>query len=1284
VSAPPIRSTSPEAARPDPVVVVLARDGIAPTARRACLAALAERTRRPFDLVVVEGTAAEHPARALNEAIARFPGRAIVRVCANVVVETEGWLERLLAAAERPTVPAALSPAATPSAPADATRAPVGVVGCRLVGLDRRQRSAGRSLLTGLGVHPRHVRRRGDGSVVVPAATEDSSVGIPRLGNSGVGNSGVGTQRAGTPPHAAAGIETQRSTHEPTGPARATAPAAAYPAAPAPAAPVEVDSVEPALALFTADALARLGGAAGGPVFDEGFDLGVEQDDACLAARFVGFDVVVCGDVAAVELAPHKTATTVLGGRAATFAERLGTAERAAWRAHAERFRAKWGFDPRYPDLDEIRRLYGDTRICWRLGERMRWRPSAAKPRVDVAIVTWNNREVLLRCLESLAATEWPHLEVHIADNGSTDGTREALAELRDRYPFPLHVHALPCNAGVPVGFNTAILAGSAELVARLDDDVVVPPEWLSTLVETMQRRPYAGCVGPKIVNDDARRTIQCGPFRFFPDAFAHGGEDDVGQADYVARCVHVRGCCNLYRRSALEDAGLFDLRFSPSQWDDPEHHVALQAAGYEVVYDGRTAVVHAVTSGRGRSWAAVSNEQANRDKLDGKWGEDVFLVLDRALDHSRLGRLLPESDEAWARGQPDPSLWPRTDVPASDGPLVEQARKARRFEDLVALRAASAGEILDEMLELARIELERHTARCAGLVHALLDVAPVWPEALCVLGHMHVRQANPAAARDCLRWAERLVDGDAPERARLATEIERLRAAIDADAGAGNAGSATPSDSRATPRASTASASPTATGSASSARSALRPTSDGTEAAPGVELPRVLSGHVAHGPGPQGAAAAFAPAGRTPAAPLRVLMASTFRQRHAGGDHHQVRAVAEALRTFGVDVEIADVPHPDARGFDLAHVHNLWFPHQTLPQVQGLRARHPALPLALTPIWWCMREKNWTERAIGQIARRPAAERPALLEHLADGRLTVDGTTRAEATTSAIPQSELWPGFEDGQARIAHLVDHWLPQSEVEARLLAARTGAHKPATVVPNGVDHVVFAEADPGPGRAFLGLPEHTPFVATAGLVEPRKNQLLLIHALAGTGIPLVVVGKAYDRDYLRACRDVPGIDVRFVDHVERPLLASILAAARVFALPSFMECASIASLEAGVAGCSLVVGDRTSEAEVYGDTALRCDPANIHAIRAAVRRAFEEHDQALGIARRTAFRDHARTVHTWEFAALRTLTGYVDLLEAHGASDAAHRARAHLAKAEEWLAHRNGTALRTTAP
>jgi len=326
--------------------------------------------------------------------------------------------------------------------------------------------------------------------------------------------------------------------------------------------------------------------------------------------------------------------------------------------------------------------------------------------------------------------------------------------------------------------------------------------------------------------------------------------------------------------------------------------------------------------------------------------------------------------------------------------------------------------------------------------------------------------------------------------------------------------------------------------------------------------------------------ASATAPAA---AGGLRVLMVNTFENRLSGGDMHQIKKTRQYLQMLGVHVDICCTPRPDPRGYDVVHLWNTWFPAQTLAQVKAVRAWRPDMPVVLSPIFWDMSEKCWADLAVPHVFAQSGtpAQLAERLQQMAAGTLLVNGRTRAAA---AEPN---YRGYHAYQREVFRLVDHLLPQSRAELTNLKKVHGFELPATLIHNGAETAVFDQATPDWFVQTHGVRD---FVLIVGLVEPRKNQLMLLHALRDTGLPAVVVGRHYDHAYYQLCRKFAPAGTLFIDHLPHEQLASAFKAARVHALPSWMECAAFVNVEAALCGCALAVSDRTSEKEYFGADAV----------------------------------------------------------------------------------------------
>lgn len=254
--------------------------------------------------------------------------------------------------------------------------------------------------------------------------------------------------------------------------------------------------------------------------------------------------------------------------------------------------------------------------------------------RVHIFLYSWNKRPELEDTLRMLAQTDYSNFKLFVLNNGSNDGTKEMLDQIVPALFKDFKIIHLPVNVGAAAARNwlwSESENDQAEYIAYFDDDVLFEPSWLKLLLSALESEPLAGVVGAKILNATGPKTIQHSGgvlTKAGEDWLEHialwGNVPDQGQFDSISERDYVMGCCNLYRTSAMKDVGEFDVQFSPSQFDDVDHHLRLRLKGWKVLFHGGVEIRHLRNSGGGRN----ANHIANRYKLAEKYKQSSADVL--------------------------------------------------------------------------------------------------------------------------------------------------------------------------------------------------------------------------------------------------------------------------------------------------------------------------------------------------------------------------------------------------------------------------------------------------------------------------------------------------------------------------------------------------------------------------------------------------------------------------------------------------------------------------------
>jgi glycosyltransferase involved in cell wall biosynthesis len=346
--------------------------------------------------------------------------------------------------------------------------------------------------------------------------------------------------------------------------------------------------------------------------------------------------------------------------------------------------------------------------------------------------------------------------------------------------------------------------------------------------------------------------------------------------------------------------------------------------------------------------------------------------------------------------------------------------------------------------------------------------------------------------------------------------------------------------------------------------------------------------------------------------------------ENQLGGDTIQVLRTAEALRTLGVEIDMAASPGPDVESYDVVHLFHLDRVWENVHHCQVLERCD--VPVVLTPIFWVSDDFDRKGRALPQrvLARSLGGNT------LRNVRLAYQWADQLMRSPRAATETRPVLGFQRNARRVLDRVNMLLPASRSELLAVERFTGMQVPSLVVHGAADNSVFHSR---------GAPAHREGVLCAGRIEPRKNQLALIRALRDVDVPLTIVGRAGPTAaaYDRQCRREGGDRVRFISRLNQEEVAEEYRRTKVHASVSWYETPGLVNLEAALCRCSLVATRGGTTGDYLGRDAHYCDPDDYPSIRRAV-------ETALDSGPSEALHRRVLTEFTWEEAAQRTLDAY----------------------------------------
>ncbi len=224
---------------------------------------------------------------------------------------------------------------------------------------------------------------------------------------------------------------------------------------------------------------------------------------------------------------------------------------------------------------------------------------AAEQVSVAVVILNFNGEGHLRRFLPSVVAHTPDWVDIIVADNGSSDGSRELLSTT-----FAPRVKLLPLdqNYGFAEGYNRALSTLNHDIFALLNSDVEPTANYIEPLIEELMSDVKIAAVAPKLRSVEAPQMFEyAGASGGFIDylgyPFCRGRilnrvEEDHGQYDDARDLFWVSGAAFVCRGSIFKELGGFDSDFF-AHMEEIDLCWRMQLAGYRIRIVPQSVVYH-------------------------------------------------------------------------------------------------------------------------------------------------------------------------------------------------------------------------------------------------------------------------------------------------------------------------------------------------------------------------------------------------------------------------------------------------------------------------------------------------------------------------------------------------------------------------------------------------------------------------------------------------------------------------------------------------------------------
>lgn len=262
---------------------------------------------------------------------------------------------------------------------------------------------------------------------------------------------------------------------------------------------------------------------------------------------------------------------------------------------------------------------------------------------LSIIIVNWNTKDLLGRCLESIAAAV-PGVahEIIVVDNASSDGSSEMVKE---RFPA-VRLIENPENRGFGAANNQALRIMAGKYALLLNSDAMLTENAVAELMACMEKRPGAAMACGQLLNADGSRQNSIAAFPtlltltanmpileyLFPRRFP-GKRQTYSEPVEVDSGV---GACLMVRREAIAAVGMFDERYF-FFFEETDWAYRMRRAGWKVLHVPTAFIYHLQGQSIGRNVRSRIEFYRSRYQFFRKWKSGMYYLTVRVAILVRL-----------------------------------------------------------------------------------------------------------------------------------------------------------------------------------------------------------------------------------------------------------------------------------------------------------------------------------------------------------------------------------------------------------------------------------------------------------------------------------------------------------------------------------------------------------------------------------------------------------------------------------------------------------------------
>lgn len=274
--------------------------------------------------------------------------------------------------------------------------------------------------------------------------------------------------------------------------------------------------------------------------------------------------------------------------------------------------------------------------------------------KVSVIILNWNGYKDTTTCVNAVQKSIYPHYEILIVDNASTNESEKVLRKTFPHITFIQTGNNLGYAGGNNIGIEKALKNGS-DYVLILNNDCIIDSHLLSEMVQKAEKDKRIGLITPKVYSHDNVISHIGSKLNWFSPAittFIGENETDHGQYDNEQSVDIAPGDCLFINSLVFKKIGLLNPTYF-LYYEDTDWSIRVKDAGLKIIYLPTAKAWHEGSHSTGNTTSALGSYYILRNKFQfafyfAPWNAKLYHLgyFFLSLSKNFLSLLLKQTDK--------------------------------------------------------------------------------------------------------------------------------------------------------------------------------------------------------------------------------------------------------------------------------------------------------------------------------------------------------------------------------------------------------------------------------------------------------------------------------------------------------------------------------------------------------------------------------------------------------------------------------------------------------------